>query len=95
MCDTSRVMRFLDAVLSFTPEILAGRNWDQVMIAVATWIHCAYETALGNSSKQRSSTGLSRKVCGIEMSPKTWLFLDLHSSDLSILSFLLGLCLFA
>lgn len=84
VCDTSRVMRFLDAVLSCAPEILGGRNWDQVMIAVATWIHCAYETTLGNSSKQRSSIGLSRKVCGIKSTSKTGLFLDLYSRDLSV-----------
>ncbi|XP_034232705.1 E3 ubiquitin-protein ligase listerin [Thrips palmi] len=61
--DTIRVMKFLNAVVSRAPQLLAGSNWDQVLIAIATWIHCAYETIMEKPVDQGNSSRLSRKVC--------------------------------
>lgn len=55
-------MKFLNAVVSRAPQLLAGPNWDQVLIAMATWIHCAYETIMENPIDQGNPSRLSRKV---------------------------------
>lgn len=61
--DTARVMKFLDTVVLIAPELLGGRNWDQIMIGMAMWIHCAYDTIMGNNSTEGSTPRFSRKVC--------------------------------
>ncbi|KAK3915910.1 E3 ubiquitin-protein ligase listerin [Frankliniella fusca] len=63
VCDTLHTAKFLRTIVTCAPELLNSRNWDQVMIAMATWIHCAYETIMGKPDVQGSPPQLSRKVC--------------------------------
>ncbi|XP_026292154.1 E3 ubiquitin-protein ligase listerin [Frankliniella occidentalis] len=63
VCDTLHAVKFLRAIVTCGPELLSSRNWDQVMIAMATWIHCAYETIMGKHDVQDGISHLSRKVC--------------------------------
>lgn len=63
-------MKFLNAVVSRAPQLLAGPNWDQVLIAMATWIHCAYETIMEKPVEQGNSSRLTRKVTAVLLSYK-------------------------
>lgn len=60
--DTSRILKFLNAVVCRAPELLSGRNWDQVMIAMATWLHCAHESVREKANENDSASRMSIKV---------------------------------